>query len=394
MDRTVLHCDCNGFFASVECLLNPQLKNVPMAVGGNSETRHGIILAKNELAKKYNILTAEPIGRAKNKCPELVIIPPHHKIYQKYSDMVNEIYLEYTDLAEKFGIDETWLDVTGSTSLFGEGKVIADSIRERIKKEIGLTISVGVSFNKIFAKLGSDYKKPDATTVILRDNFKEIVYPLPVDALLFVGHKTVSVMKKLYINTIGDLAAADPVMLKNKLGKLGEMLWIYARGADSEPVKSAYEKEEIKSVGKGMTFPIDLENEEDIRREIYILSDNIAARLRKHNKKCTTVQVHVKNPDFKVISKQKPLDSPTFVTNVIADCAYEIFTELRKNMPILRALTVTAVNLVEKSLGGQLSLTDNFDCSSNYKETLENTVDKLRIAYGEKIIIRGSELTN
>jgi len=392
MDRTVLHCDCDGFFASVECILNPGLKNVPMAVGGNSETRHGIILAKNELAKKYGVVTAEPVGRARNKCPELVIVPPHHDYYQKYSDMVNEIYLEYTDLAEKFGIDETWLDVTGSRSLFGDGKTIADTIRKRVKQEIGLTVSVGVSFNKIFAKLGSDCNKPDGTTLILKENFKDIVYPMPVEALLFVGRKTVDVLKKMYINTIGDLAKSDPLILKSRLGKMGEMLWIYARGEDNEPVKSAYEKTDIKSVGKGMTFPVDLKNIDDIRSEIYKLSDNVATRLRKHNKKCTVVQVHTKSPDFKVISKQKPVGNPTFVTNILADCAFELFCELRTTMPVIRSLTVTAANLVDDTSASQLTLTDPF--SEEKKENLENAVDKLRDAFGKEIITRGSNLKN
>lgn len=392
MERTVLHCDCDGFFASVECILNPELKKVPMAVGGNSETRHGIILAKNELAKKYNITTGEPVGRAKNKCPELVIVPPHHDIYQKYSDMVNEIYLEYTDLAEKFGIDETWLDVTGSKSLFGDGKTIADTIRERTKKEIGLTVSVGVSFNKIFAKLGSDCNKPDGTTVILRENFKDIVYPMPVEALLFVGKKTVDVLKRMYINTIGDLANADPLFLKDKLGKMGEMLWIYANGEDNDPVKYAYGETEIKSVGKGMTFPVDLFNTEKIRSEIYKLSDNVATRLRKHNKKCTVVQVHIKSPDFKIISKQKTVMTPTFVTNAIADCAYSLYCELRETMPVIRSLTVTAANLVAEDSGSQLTLTDTF--SEEKKESLENAVDKLRDTFGKGIITRGSNLRN
>ena len=208
-ERTILHCDCNSFFASVETALNPKLKNVPMAVAGDSETRHGIILAKNELAKKFGIVTAEPVMRARNKCPSLITVPPHHEVYSEYSKRVNAIYLEYTDLAEKFGIDETWLDVTGCKGLFGSGIEIAETLRQRVKNEIGITISIGVSFNKIFAKLGSDYKKPDAITVIPKENFKKIVFPLPVESLLFVGGKTVEALKKMYIKTIGDLARTD-----------------------------------------------------------------------------------------------------------------------------------------------------------------------------------------
>lgn len=394
MDRTILHCDCNGFFASVECVIRPELKNMPMAVGGSSETRHGIILAKNELAKKYDIQTAEPIGRAMEKCPELVIVPPHHELYKKYSDMINEIYREYTDLAEKFGIDETWLDVTGSVRLFGDGEKIANEIRERIKNEIGLTVSVGVSFNKVFAKLGSDYKKPDATTVISRENFKSFVYPMSVDTLLFAGRKTVDVLKKLYINTIGDLAEADFYVMKKRLGKNGEMLWRYARGEDNEPVRSAYESEEVKSVGKGMTFPKDLRDADELRREIYLLSDNIASRLRKYNKKCLTVQVHLKNPSFKVVSKQKPLPEGTYITNRIADCAYELFSEMKEAVPVVRALTVTAVNLIDANASEQMRLMDSYNEKNDSMEKLENTVDKLRSVYGEKIIFRGGKLSD
>ena len=216
MDRTILHCDCNGFYASCECAKNPQLKNVPMAVGGSVEARHGIILAKNELAKKYNVKTAETIWQAKKKCPDLVIVSPHYELYEEYSKRVNDIYKEYTDLVEPFGIDESWLDVTGSRALFGDGEKIANILRERIKAELGITISVGVSFNKVFAKLGSDYKKPDATTIITRENFKEIIYPLPVTDLLFAGKKTAVQLEKLKIKTIGDLACTD----KEKLVKL------------------------------------------------------------------------------------------------------------------------------------------------------------------------------
>ncbi|MEG2852280.1 MAG: DNA polymerase IV, partial [Hydrogenoanaerobacterium sp.] len=185
-ERTILHCDLNGFFASVECLLRPELRTVPMAVCGDPTMRHGIILAKNELAKKYNITTAETIWQAQRKCPQLVLVQPHHDEYYKYSCLVNEIYRRYTDLVEPFGIDESWLDITGTIHLFGDGKTVADKLREVVEHELGLTISVGVSFNKIYAKLGSDYKKPNATTVISQQNYKEIVYPLPVNSLLYV----------------------------------------------------------------------------------------------------------------------------------------------------------------------------------------------------------------
>ena len=218
MNRTILHCDCNGFYASVECILSPELKDVPMADCGNPENRHGLILAKNELAKKYKIQTDETIWQAKKKCPELVLVPPHHDEYKKYSRIVNKIYERYTEKVEPFGIDESWLDVTDSVHLFGDGKQIADTLRKVIFNETGLTISVGVSFNKVLAKLGSDYKKPDATTVINRENFKSIVHPLPVSSLLFVGKKAEQTLHKLYIYTIGDLANSDENLIISRLG--------------------------------------------------------------------------------------------------------------------------------------------------------------------------------
>ena len=253
MDRTILHCDCNAFYASVECVLNPELKKVPMAVGGDEESRHGIILAKNELAKKYNIQTAETIWQAKKKCPDLVIVRPHHDLYYKYSKQVMDIYKRYTDYVESFGPDEAWLDVTGSKRLFGDGVKIANELRRIVREETGLTISVGVSFCKVFAKLGSDYKKPDATTVFSKSNWKQFIYPLSVRDLLFVGKKTGDELERLGVKTIGQLAKYDEHILVRHFGKAGNMLYRYANGLDSEPVKSIYEKEKVKSVGNGMT---------------------------------------------------------------------------------------------------------------------------------------------
>lgn len=381
MERTILHCDCNGFYASVECILRPELKNVPMAVGGSEENRHGIILAKNELAKAYHINTAETIWQAKRKCPDLVIVPPRHGEYSKYSKIVNDIYQEYTDLVEPFGIDESWLDVTGSARLFGDGKTIADEIRERVKREVGLTVSVGVSFNKVFAKLGSDYKKPDATTVISRENFKEIVYPLPVSALLFVGRKTLVQLEKLNIKTIGELALADREMLHQKFGKAGLMLSQYARGEDEDPVKSVYEKEEVKSVGNGMTFRRDLVGEEDIRQGIHILADSVAARMRKKGLKCETVHIQIKSPDFKTVSKQKKLVVPTALEKEISKAAYQLLLSVWDLKKPIRALTVTGASLVPANEGAQLSLFET-ESASQKRERLEDTIDLLRGKFG------------
>lgn len=380
MERTILHCDCNGFYASCECALNPKLKNVPMAVGGNEESRHGIILAKNELAKKYNIKTAETIWQAKKKCPDLVIVPPHHDLYEEYSKRVNDIYKEYTDLVEPFGIDESWLDVTGSYALFGDGKTIADILRKRIKEELGITISVGVSFNKVFAKLGSDYKKPDATTVITKENFKEIVYPLSVDNLLFAGRKTVVQLEKLNIKTIGDLASANSEQIQKLLGKNGEMLIIYARGEDESPVKPYDEDKDLKSIGNGITFRHDLSGEEQIKQGIHMLSESVSSRMKRHKVKCTTIRIQIKGTDFKTVSRQRSIDTPTNLEKTLRDVSYELLCEIWDiNRPI-RALTITGANLVSVSAGEQITFFE--EETFEKRENLENTIKDLRKKYG------------
>ena len=241
MDRIILHCDLNCFYASVELLSHPDLRDIPTAVCGDPTSRHGIILAKNEPAKRCGVQTAETIWQAKKKCPALVLLPPHHDLYREYSRKVNAIYEEYTDLVEPFGIDESWLDVTGSLHLFGgDAKALANTLRQRMKQELGLTLSVGVSFNKVFAKLGSDYKKPDATTVISQENWKELVWPLPVGDLLFVGSAARKLLRQYGVETIGQLAACRVEMLETVMGKLGVQLYEYANGLDREPVRSRY----------------------------------------------------------------------------------------------------------------------------------------------------------
>jgi DNA polymerase-4 len=396
MERTILHCDCNGFFASVECLLHPELKKVPMAVCGSPEERHGIILAKNERAKKYGVQTAETIWQAKRKCPKLVLVPPHHGEYRKYSALVNRIYREYTDQVEPFGIDESWLDVTGSRLLFGDGEHIADEIRERVKAEIGITISAGVSFNKIFAKLGSDYKKPDATTVISRENFRSLVFPMPVGNLLFAGKSVCRTLSRLSIHTIGDLAQSDRAMISRALGKMGEMLHDYANGLDDSPVRSAYEEREIKSVGNGITFRRDLTGTDDIRLGVLALSDSVAARMRKYGVKCQTVQVTIKNPSLKSITRQKTLEKSTYLARVLSDTAMEIIADSwNPNAPI-RMLTITGGNLVpEDQSFEQLSLFAKPDAQDLKKqEYLERTLDRIREKFGRDSVSRAGILKN
>ena len=324
MERVILHCDQNCFFASVELLSHPDLRDVPMAVCGDPASRHGIILAKNEPAKRFGIQTAETVWQARRKCPSLVLLPPHHKLYREYSVRVNELYGQYTDLVEPFGIDESWLDITGSMHLFGGDPVaIADELRRRVREELGLSISVGVSFNKIFAKLGSDYKKPDATTLISPENWQEIVWPLPVGAMLFVGRSAQRTLAQYGVETIGQLAACRPEMLEKLLGKLGRQMHEYANGLDRSPVRPQAEREPVKSVGNGTTFPHDLTRWEEVRAGLAALSDSVAMRLRRQGLYCSGVQVTIKDSSFCSISRQKRLESPTRLMKDIQRAAME-----------------------------------------------------------------------
>ncbi len=385
--RTILHCDCNSFYASVECCLNPELKKVPMAVCGNPENRHGIILAKNELAKKYNIKTAETIWQAKTKCPELVLVEPHHQLYHQYSRRINDIYKEYTDLVEPFGIDESWLDVTGSRNLFGTGKEIANILRKRIKEELNLTISVGVSFNKVFAKLGSDYKKPDATTEFSHENWKDLIFPLPASELLFVGKKAEEKLKYLCIYTIGDLAKADKNLLISNLGKMGEMLWIYANGLEDSAVVPPSENDVVKSVSHGHTFSNDLTSQEEISFGVKCLSEDVAYRLRSKNLKCSTVAVSIKDNDLNVISKQTKTTEPTNITREIIQYSLEIIKELWDENTPIRAITISCSGFNnEEQFYSPISMFEEDNSNSEKRsklEKLDNTLDKLKEKYGD-----------
>ena len=388
MDRIILHCDMNSFYASVELLEHPELKDAPVAVAGDPEGRHGIILAKNEAAKKYGVKTAETIWQAKKKCPDLITLPPHHEKYGEMSKMINEIYLDYTDLVEPFSIDESWLDVTGSVNLFGSGREIADSIRMRVREELGITLSAGVSFNKIFAKMGSDYKKPDATTVIDRSNFKELLWPMPVNEMFFCGAKTARKLNDSGIMTIGDLARADKDYLEAILGKHGSQLYIYANGLDDTPVSPYTEKRDIKSVGHGNTFRYDISTDDEIRKELIALSDRVATRLRGYSMKAGGVKVDIKDVELKSISRQEQLTSPTDSAGVIADLAFRIIKRSWDSGKPIRMLTVTAISLVSKDEGIQMSM---FDMPKETNENLEKAMDDIRSKFGKDAITFGKK---
>lgn len=394
-DRTILHCDMNGFYASVELLDYPQYKNIPMAVCGDPKSRHGIILAKNEPAKKFGIKTAETIWQAKKKCPSLVCVPPHHDKYSKYSKMINEIYLRYTDMVEPFSIDESWLDVSASLTLFGSGKEIADQIREIVKKELGLTLSAGVSFNKIFAKMGSEYKKPDATTVITRENYKNIIWPMDISEMFFVGKATADKLKTAGIHTIGDLANTSRPLLISMLGKHGGMLYDYSNGLDEEPVSLYSDREKIKSVGHGMTFTRNITGSEDIKAALSGLCDKVASRLRRNKMRAWGVKVDIKDPDFNVVSKQKQLDAAINTAEDISIASYELITSFWLLDRPIRLLTVTAINLVDENEAQQLSFFDTENTQRRQRaESVERTLDMIRDKYGSSSIGFGRTVNN
>jgi DNA polymerase-4 len=392
-DRVILHVDMNAFFASVEALFHPEVAGKPMAVCGDPASRRGIILAKNELAKRAGVKTAETIWQAQRKCPGLVLLPPHHELYAQYCEKANELYGRFTDLVEEAGIDESYLDVTGSQRLFGPGAQIADRIRREVRERLGLTVSVGVSFCKIFAKIGSDYKKPDATTVISRENYKALLYPLPVTDLMYVGKVTARVLASVGVFNIGELAALDEVTLATLLGKHGRTLYAYAHGLDDEPVRRTEDLDDVKSIGNGMTFRRDLTSRDDIRVGLRILSESVAYRLRKRERKCRGVQVTVKDPEFNVTDRQTRLENPTHLTRDIYEAALALVLRVWKPGSPIRLLTVTAIQLTSGDEGAQLSLFDD-PAAAAKRESLERSLDKLKSKYGMSVVKPASIIKN
>ena len=393
MERVILHSDLNSFYASVECMRNPEIRDKPVAVGGSVEKRHGIILAKNLIAKSYGVKTGEAIWQARQKCPDLIVFNPDYKTYIYFSSEARRIYNCYTDFIEPFGIDECWLDVTGSCRLFGDGRHIADEIRKRIKDEMGITSSVGVSYNKIFAKLGSDMKKPDATTVISKDNFKQKVWPLPVSDLLYVGRTTAKKLNKIGIYTIGDLANLNLNFLKKFLGKWGETLWVFANGLDTVPVMKTGQHAAIKGIGNSLTTPRDLVNNEDVKLTLYVLSESVSERLRIHNFKGKTVQLYIRDNELCSIDRQAKLKSGSFITEDIANKAYEIFLNNWKWERPIRSIGVRVTDLVTADTYVQLSLFHN-ENQKLKKEQLEYSIDEIRRRFGHYSVQRALVLTD
>lgn len=387
MERTILHVDCNKFYASVECLHRPEIRHLPVAVGGSEASRHGIILTKNEIASKYGLVVGEPLWKARQKCPDLVIVPPNFPLYVRFSKMARKIYEDYTDYIEPFGLDENWLDVTGDART---GEEIAQEIRQRVKFELGITVSVGVSFNKVFAKLGSDYKKPDAVTVISRQNFREIVWPLPCQDLLFVGPATTRKLNAYGIYTIGDLALADLDFLHSVFGKNGDTLHAFANGSDVSPVQRMDMNRAVKSVGNSTTTPRDLVDDGDVKVVFTVLAESVARRMREQGLKGTTVSISVRDKNLHTFTRQVKLKAPTDVSTEILKEAMALF---RRNYHWSAPLRSVGIAVTDFDFDGcvQFDLEQTQE-KREKQERLERTVDALKSRFGNYCIQRASLL--
>ena len=392
-ERAILHSDLNCFYASVEMMLNPALRNKAVAVCGCSEDRHGIVLAKSELAKKAGVKTGMVNWEAKALCKDLILVPPQYDQYLKYSKLVQAIYNRYTDLIEPFGMDECWLDVTGSIKAYGTPMEIAEQIRKAVKEELGLTVSIGVSFNKVFAKLGSDMKKPDAITEITLDNFKDKVWKLPCEDLIYCGPKTTKKLKTLGITTLGQLANCDPELLQRLFGINGVALWKYANGLDESRVMPRDYVSPVKSVGHGITCVADLENEDEVWKVMLCLTQDIGHRLRLHELDAKTVQIYVRGNDLFGMQFQGKLPLKTQLPSEIADLGIKLFRDNYRWNTKVRAVTIRVTDLVPHRDNEQLSLfVDNE--KRERRMTLEDCIENLRGRFGKEAITYGILLGN
>lgn len=386
-ERAILHSDMNCFYASVEMMLDPSLRGKPVAVCGSTENRHGIVLAKSELAKKAGVKTGMVNWEARQLCPGLIMVKPKYDQYLKYSELARNIYQRYTDQVEPYGMDECWLDVTGSRGVCGDGMKIAESIRQEIKDELGLTVSIGVSYNKIFAKLGSDMKKPDAVTEISKGTFQEKVWPLPASDLLFVGRATTAKFSKYGIHTIGDIAATDPEFLRRLLGVNGLQLWRYATGKDDTPVMHKDFVSPIKSVGHGITCVADLLNNEEVWKVMLELAQDIGHRLRLHKLKATGVQICVRSNDLGYRQFQAPLSLSTQSPMMIAKKAHSIFRMNYQWSTPVRAVTVRAINLVPQGAPEQIDLFTDMRRVEK-ADKLDDCIEEIRRRFGKRAVFQ------
>lgn len=387
-DRTILHSDINCCYAAIEHLHHPELEGKPLAVGGDPEARHGIVLTADYIAKKSGVKVGMALWEAKQVCPEITFISPRMDLYLRFSKMAHEIYGEYTDLQEAYGIDESWLDVTDSVEIKGDGYKIAQDISNRMKSELGVTVSIGVSFNKIFAKLGSDYKKPDAITTMYREEFRTKAWPLPVSDLLYVGRSTAAKLRKIGIFTIGDLACTDMKVLHSLLGKMGEVLWTFANGYDDSPVKYEDSHASIKSIGNSTTTPRDLVNDQDVKIVLTVLAESVAARLRENGFKCRVIEISVRDNELFSFTRQRKIDHATNVTKEIAEEAFRLFQENYDWKKPIRSVGVRGADLVNDNYWEQIDLFSSVEFREKQMK-VDVAVDEIRKRFGFYSVQRG-----
>ena len=381
MERIILHSDCNSFYASVECLHHPEIREKPVAVGGDIEQRHGIILAKNQLAKQFHVSTGEAIWQAKQKCPELIVLPPDFPLYLRFSRLARDIYLDYSSRVEPFGLDEAWMDITSRENQKDKGEKTAQEIRKRIREELGITVSIGVSYNKIFAKLGSDYRKPDAVTLITKENYRQTAWPLPVSDLLYVGPATKRKLNGFGVHTIGELAQTPVEILRSKFGKIGDILSCFSNGLDSSPVADFQNQPIVKSIGNSTTAPRDLESGEDVKMILYVLADSVARRLREQGLKGRTIHFSVRDNSLFSFTRQKTLGFYTNLTEEIAGEALSLFREHYQWKRPVRSIGISVSDLEAGTICSQTSLFCD-EVKREKMERLDNTVDRLKARFG------------
>lgn len=393
MSRVILHLDANSFYASVECLYRPEIRSKPVSVCGDPEARHGIVLTSNQLAKKRGVKTGMAIWQARQFCPELVVVPPDYPLYIHFSRMMRQMYEQYTDRVESFGLDECWLDASASDATMDTGAALAHTLRQRVKDELGITVSVGVSDNKIFAKLGSDLKKPDAVTVIPPDGFREKIWPLPASSLLYVGPRTTKKLRDLCIYTIGDLAQAPTDVLKNRLGKNGLMLQLFANGLDTSPVMPSNVEAAIKSIGNSTTTPHDIATLDDARCVYYLLAESVGARLRENGFRSRCISISARTTDLQWGSCQEKISQPTNITSEIAQRAYTMFQERYARALPLRSVGISCGMLVPDHTPIQLDMLGDEEKRERL-ERLDGALDGIRRRFGNQVVQRGVVLAD
>ncbi len=401
-NRAILHSDINCCYAQIECQAHPELRNKPVVVGGDEKSRHGIVLAKNLEAKRWGISTAETLAEARRKCPNLVVVPPNYRLYMKVSRDSRRIYYNYTNRVEPFGPDEAWLDVTGSSRYLGLSPLeVAREISERMKAELGITVSIGLSWNKVFAKFGSDYKKPDVVTQVTRDNYRDIVWNAPVRDLLYVGAATERKLHSSGIVNIGDLAHASDYYLQHRFGKVGFMLRGFARGEDTSEVKPLNPEvcdvsRDVKSYGNGITFPRDITDVSTAKAVCWMLAESVTQRMREGKACCKTIAVSLRDAhDLSTQTWQTTFSVPTNITTEIAHvaldlmCANHTFDE---ESPV-RGMTLRACNLVPEDDHAQMNLFDPVPHRTRC-ENLDAAIDDLRRRFGNNIVMWGTKASD